>query len=111
MIEFEKRFVDLENIIDLFLNEVADDAVEDEAAGEGQPCGGEKLLRLFQIQLQRNGKGDCRLLGGLIGVGIALDLGKGLFIHVRLFVAFHVGDPPLVDPVKELVGKGLIHFL
>lgn len=70
-------------------DEILDDHIEFAAGAEGIACPGDEVAGLVQVQLQGDGKGDGRGLGGLI-VRIVADLGEQLAVHIGLFVDFRI---------------------
>ena len=69
LIEGEKGFVDLEDVVAALCDEVFDDDVEAVGGGQGEAGLHQQILRLVEGQLQRDCKGDGGGLGGAV-VGI-----------------------------------------
>ena len=89
LVKRKQGFVDGEDIVVFLLDEILDDDVELTAAAQRKTGTGNKVLRFLQIQLQGDGKGDCRCLGRLV-VWVVADLGKQFAVHIGLFVDLRI---------------------
>lgn len=65
LVKREQRLVDFENVIVPLHDEILDDDVELAAGAEGIARAGDEVAGLRQAQLQRDGEGHRRGLGGL----------------------------------------------
>ena len=70
MVKGEQSLVDLKNVVLLPGYEIFNDNIKLAAGAQRVTGAGDKVTRLVQIQLQRDGESDGRGLGGLIA-GIA----------------------------------------
>ena len=100
LIKGEQRLVDLENIVFLLPDEILDNDVELTAGAESVARAGDEVAGLVQVQLQRDGKGNGRGLGGLV-VRVIANFGKELAIHVGLFVDLGVLFSAAVDELQQ----------
>ena len=83
LVKGEQRFVDRKNIVVPLSDKILNNDVEFAAGTEGIARAGKQVLRLLQIQLKRNGKGERRRLWRACSSGYS-DLREQLAVHVGL---------------------------
>ncbi len=104
LVKGKQHLVEGKHVVVAVNDEVLHNDVELAAVGQGKPRPPDEVLRLLQVQLQGNGKGQRGGLGGLIG-RIASDLGEQLSVDVGLFVDLRVLFAGAVDELQQGLGK------
>lgn len=110
LVEGEQHLVDGKHVIVPPLDEIFDDDIEHAAVAQGKAGPGDKILSLRQIQLQRNGKGDSRGLGGPIA-RITAYLGEQFPVYVGFFIDLSVLFAAAVDEPEQGLGKAGIQLV
>ena len=82
------------------LNEILNNHIELAAGAESVARAGDEVAGLVQIQLQRDGEGNSRGLGGLV-VRIVADFGEQLAVYVGLFIDLGVLLTAAVDELQQ----------
>ena len=86
------------------LDEMLHDHIRHVAVGQCIACPSNQILRLFQIQFQRNRKRQRSHLGRFI-LWVIADFGKQFSIHVRLSINFRIRLSGPVNHLQERFGE------
>ena len=100
LVKFKEGGIDVMDVVIAPVDEVHDDHIKDTAAGQRKTGPSNEILCLLQIQLQRDGKGDGRSLGGLVG-WVVPDFGEMLTGNIGPGVYGGVLFPGAVNELQQ----------